>query len=345
VAVHLGAIGLKYFEDKRIEDAERCFRAYLRLVKDSWIYRRVADEYLKMGDEDHWLATLEAYLRDSPDTGLAHARMRVDISKVLMGRGKYAKALPYAEEAAGTWAEWAMGNAADCHEGLGHWEQALTWQTRIAERYPEHAISYFAWCWRTGKGDLQAAERLAQTVVNQGADRISIATYYYLKGDREAALKWYRQSMAAQNISLIGLHAALAADDLGDKAMRDEAIDRVVVRGTRGVSATIARDLRSLPPLAKLFQQALVKGEKDTLDVAAVDRLIDADDAYGKLMLRELTGRFLLLHGDNELAKKYLVAVVRSPDASKWNYVLAWKALRHHGWDPLKLRQEEKRAD
>jgi len=36
-------------EDNRIEDAVRCFKAYLDIVKDIWVYEALADLHLKQG--------------------------------------------------------------------------------------------------------------------------------------------------------------------------------------------------------------------------------------------------------------------------------------------------------
>jgi tetratricopeptide (TPR) repeat protein len=340
MAVHLGALGTKYLEEKRTEDARRCFDAYLKLARDKWVYQALAEEHLKSGDEAKWVEWLEAYLKDSPDEGLSHARLRADMARELMERGRFEKALPYAEAAAQTWASWAMHGAADCHERLGNWDEAVTWRGRIAERYPNDAIQYFAWCWRTGKGDLQAADRLAQASIARtgSGDRMGVAIYHYLKGDKASALRWYRQSVTAIGVTAILMHVALGGDELGDKNLRDQALARLAGRTSR------EPDQQYLPELAKLMQQALSKGEKDTLDLEAVDWLIERQNRSGKLAIREMVGRFLLLHGDRQRAIVYLTDAVRSTDAAKWHYVFAWKALKEQGLDPEKLRREKAAA-
>ncbi len=62
-----------------------------------------------------------------------------------MGLKEWDKARPYAEDAAQTWAEWAMECAARCAEGEKAWERAETWYSRATERYPNNswAVWYF----------------------------------------------------------------------------------------------------------------------------------------------------------------------------------------------------------
>ena len=57
-----------------------------------------------------------------------------------MSRKEWDKAMVYAEDAAESWANWAMVCAARCAEGAERWEQAETWYQRNAERYPIPAL-------------------------------------------------------------------------------------------------------------------------------------------------------------------------------------------------------------
>ncbi|MEJ7640323.1 MAG: hypothetical protein WKF75_20740 [Singulisphaera sp.] len=108
---------------KKYDDAERCLRATIELSPEYWAYQSLADVYAARGRFDLWQATLDAYL-EKEDIGLDHARVRVEIANALMARGDYMAALPYAEDAGETWAHWAMRCAADCTEGLGHYERS-----------------------------------------------------------------------------------------------------------------------------------------------------------------------------------------------------------------------------
>ena len=73
------------------------------------------DTARKKGDVGKWRTTLERFLIQE-DVALYHARIRCDIAEQYMKDREYEKALPYAEKAAGTWAEWAMESAAEANE-------------------------------------------------------------------------------------------------------------------------------------------------------------------------------------------------------------------------------------
>ena len=66
----------------------------------------------------------------------------------------WAKAQPYAEAAAQTWAGWAMQCAVRCYEGMKDWERAELWVRRLSERYPDSSLrAWLNFCKRTGHGD------------------------------------------------------------------------------------------------------------------------------------------------------------------------------------------------
>jgi len=107
-----------------------------------------------------------------------------------MSKKDFKRAQPYADAAAQTWAEWAMVCATNCHEGIGHWEQAETWAQRVSERYGPRATSFwFFWCKRTGKGNVQAAQRLLAVQIEGMApdrnldDHLTRAGYYAMVGE------------------------------------------------------------------------------------------------------------------------------------------------------------------
>jgi hypothetical protein len=66
--------------------------------------------------------------------------------------------------------------------------------------------------------------------------------------------------------------------------------------------------------------------------------MIQSETQAGRDILNELTGRFLLLHGDKQKAQDYLKAAIQSSIMSETEYNLAWAALKNARQDPRKLR-------
>ena len=73
-----------------------------------------------------------------------------------MGENQFAQAEPWADAAGESDTRFGLRAAAACKEGLGHWDAAIRWMERYAERYADPRALY-AWCRRTGKGDAAAA--------------------------------------------------------------------------------------------------------------------------------------------------------------------------------------------
>lgn len=106
----------------------------VEVAQDYSAYAELALYYKLRLDLENWRATLEAFLK-TPPTGLEHARARVEIAEHLMAEEKWDEALPYANAAAASYAEWAMWTAVKCYEGQGDLLNAELWIRRIEERY------------------------------------------------------------------------------------------------------------------------------------------------------------------------------------------------------------------
>jgi tetratricopeptide (TPR) repeat protein len=333
----LGVLAKKYMEDDRVEDAVRCFKAYLEVAKDPWVYESLAGLHLKRGDEAGWLASLEAYLRDSEDFGLSHAKVRVDIARGLMSRGKYHQALPYAQAAAQTGAAWAIHAAAECHEGLGEFKPAAELYRESAEHYDSDCFTYWFWYVRSKDASSAGAARMVQDYVAQTKrlDRNLLTSFYLTKGDSKSAMEAFGALDDPAMTSHLGLHLALAADAAGDAALRDKALEQVATQPRS------ARTRDYFISLAKLFQAALA-APKPELDLNAVSQLIDKHEPSTRLYLNEMTGRFLLNRGEKRDAMRYLRAAIQGSTMSGPEFNLAWAALVQLGLDPRTLREPVK---
>ena len=153
------ALARHHAKAKQWDDAERDCQAALKIVGDSDIYKFLADVYATKGDEDRWLQTLEAVLRQ-PDYGLEHASVQSDIAWHFMHKRQWKRALPYATGAAESYSGWGLLCAAACHEGLQEWDKAEEYLHAAADRYGAACIEWYFFCRRTGHGDLAACARI-----------------------------------------------------------------------------------------------------------------------------------------------------------------------------------------
>src|SRR5947209_6412416 len=111
-----------------------------------------------------------------------------------MEQKKWKEALPYANAAGETWAEWAMFCASECNEGLKDWKAAEQWMQRVSERYSPSACEWYLWCRRTGHGDATAAAKLALETFEPAGDqlpdrqKVHLSLVYFLEKRFDKAL-------------------------------------------------------------------------------------------------------------------------------------------------------------
>ena len=145
-------------------------------------------------------------------------------------------------------------------------------------------------------------------------------------------MKVYRSVAPGPTALKLILHVALAADEAGENELRDRSIERASTQ-----PKTVVK-VNALCKLANLLR-AVVSTPGKELDLAAVDKVIQGEEPAARGALNEVTGRFLLLHGDKQKAQAYLKAAIQSSTMSQTEFNLAWGALKNLGADPRKLRE------
>jgi tetratricopeptide (TPR) repeat protein len=321
-------LGRRYVQLKQPADAERCLRAAARLSPDRPTFRALADIYKAQGDTARWIEALENYLK-TEDLGLAHAQVRVELARHFMASKQFDKAKPYADAAAETAAGWAMMCAAEVEEGLKNYPAAEKWVRETAEHYPTSRHLWLFWCVRTGKGDLDAARKLAlgwaeRSRGTRGGNTPILSCVCFVLCDKPAdgfEMLQPLQRGAAVNPQL-ALHAALLADELGKKKERDELLAKVVKQtdikpkpvnpkvpapkvANPAAQARTATLFKGCGELARLFTAALAAspgGER--IDLKKIDEVIAAVDPTLRGNAKYLAARFLELHGHPTEAQK-----------------------------------------
>jgi tetratricopeptide (TPR) repeat protein len=296
----------------RWEKAEKWFKL-VASTGDMDGLRELAKVYALQGKMDRWVATLEDSLK-GPDYGLDHALAQSNIARYYMHLKRWEKALPYAKGAAESYAGWALQILAECHEAMGHWTEAEAIFKAESERYPDAIVEWYAFCRRTGRGDLASARRLfaeATGLVRISGTPSSLA-YYLLEKDPARAKQLLRH-LAADGNPVYDMHLALLADQAHDASTRDRILDRVQRKGSAyKPRQPIRRTYANLAALAGLIAGDLAKGGKGPIDQAAAERLsppapFDADQGCCRgdepaAALSYLLGRYLDQHGKPELA-------------------------------------------
>jgi len=323
----LGALARKYFELEQYDEAERRLKRLMEISPDHWAHQKLADCYEAKGDHDRWRSTLDEYLTNTKVTGLEHARVRVQIAYSLMAKGEWGEAREYAEDAAETWAAWAMLCAGTVNEHLGDWERAELWFRRTSERYPHDSWSeWYRFCMRTGRGDLADARALAEAVVSAAADRPGVVTpetvgyFRWLNGEPDKAVgpleAGYRDSPDSLNAAAL----MLLVDELGDAKRRGEMLD-ILINALRDQAPKTAA-------LGELFRDSLADGGETPLDLAAVDEILESIPLELRGNTEFIVGKFLLNRGRIDDARPHLQICADSHKSFAWTRAIAATILR-----------------
>jgi tetratricopeptide (TPR) repeat protein len=312
------ALGQQYLQHEKLDDATRCLERAITLSPDFESYKLLADAWLKQKDEKKWLEVWEKYLKQE-EFGLTHASVRVGIAQHYMNTGRFEKALPYSQQAAATWAEWAMESAANCLTGLKRYDEAEEYWRRMAGRYVPTCYKWYYWCRKTGQGNVDEARTFVRNAINDnfgGVDLTNRAIFLTLEGDKEGALKAYDESFAADRYPEEYWAAALVADELQRPEKRDAYLQLAVRTADRpGYTrkfmvelTTLAQDALADPTR---MADSAAKAEKLVMGLQSVDERSTAGWVAGK---------FYDLHGQP-------VGVKLMKECARLHYVSAFSTL------------------
>ena len=282
-------LGARYTALKRFGDAERCLKKYIAISPDANGYTELAKCYKGQNDDDKWVQTWDEFSK-LPSLGLEQAKARVTIADFYMSKKEFQKALPYAEEAAETYAGWALRAAYQANEGLGEWGRSELWARRLSERYPSEGRDWYRWCLRTGRGDLRAAAQLALTTPGRKsllAENAWIQVHLAnVNQEPKSALTLFETQKPLTELPEWNLLMAIYAHEASEPAKRDAALKRVPANSIQG-------------RLAKWFQDRL-SNPKTPFDPKEMEKRIDADAGQGAFGTYYLLGRILEFTGQKE---------------------------------------------
>ena len=323
---------------------QRCLAAYLKKSPDFWAYRKLAETYRAQGDVDNWKKTLDEFLTQE-DYGLEHAQVRVEIARHFMRQKEWDQAQPYAEDAAESWAEWAMLCAIQCYQGSGDAQREGVWRGRLTERYPnaQHYIDYYFWAKRSGSDDAdqlgEQLEPLMEAMAEQAPakDQHQVGAYFQLNKRLKEALAAYRKAGADAKEPRYAFaacfRAVLIAEELGDADARKEALQ----------AAKEIRDpaLGQFRKLAAWLEHETAQDKQQPIDIKTAQQIADNADDQDRPGINYIVGRILELRGRAEESKAFLDAAATDEAAAfSLSKVLACAALRDRGLEPGKLDDE-----
>jgi hypothetical protein len=339
----VGALARRYSVLKQYEKAREFLERYIRESPEDWAYERLAKNYREQGDDARWLATLDQYLAAGEDHGLDQAKIRVEIADYYMAKGQWAKAQPYAEAAAQTWAAWAMQCAMRCYEGMKDWERAELWAQRLSERYPQSSVrAWLKFCQRTGHGDIAAARALVEQFAGavgepevaaadrgqQPADPLETGYSSWLQGSAKEAMASLRKAYDESKSPLLaGCALMVLADEQGDAAQRDAILADLCARHR-------AKAPRMFDVL-EMFRDPFARGDRALPDLKALARAVEDVKLNARGNTEFYVGWLLRKRGAGQDAETYLKRCIETATTNDWLKRIAGAALQPRNGDSV----------
>jgi tetratricopeptide (TPR) repeat protein len=344
------ALAERYFELKRYGDAERCAKLELETAPSYAAYRLLAKVYKSKGDRTQWKAALDRAIT-LPDEGLERATIQNEIALDLLRHKQFKEAVVYADAAAESYSGWSMMTAARCHERLGEWTKSEKLVRATAERYEGHMPEWMYWCHRTQHGDAKASEDFVRkTIESWGTDlradqSFTTGIYYLVKGQPDQALGPMQRAYSESQQPADGVFAAIVADTLGKKDVRDQLLKQVVeTKLVGGVNAS--REAPRYQALAELIREVVAQPKESKPDLAKVDRVVQSTS----LALSSSSPSFIVAvifknRGDVENAQRFLLASLQTYGWHGPEHALASDLLRQMKVDISRTQEDAQDAD
>jgi tetratricopeptide (TPR) repeat protein len=342
------ALAMRYMGLGRWDDTRRCLKAAIQIVPcDLILYRQLAAVYKRQGQTDRWLATLEEGLKQHT-FGLGRSDVQSEIAYHYMYKKQWEKALPYAEGAAASGSSSGLVCAAECNEALQRWTEAEKYWRTSTERYMGFFTNWYAFCRRTGKGDVKRARIIAQNIVDRlaanayipnscGVDRWDAILFYLLEDQPENALAEIERVVERKPDADDVLCMAVVADRLNNTRKRDEALNRAKLLSGHDGNDPDPRP-NGIVTLAEAFAKDLAAGGKGKMDFVALDKVDRALSGSERFSFDAVLAEYLEFHGQPAAAQRYALRCMGWPKMGVRYRTLAGAMLVRQKIDPASYR-------
>jgi len=302
-------LAYRYYAKQDKPAAMRCYERSLACLPTFSTARDLANLHFELGDREKWEQTLLDYLK-SENLGLEHAMAHQQLANGLCSWGDWQKARHHAEQAGGTWAAWGLNTASFVCEGLADWKASEEWMREKSTNYPTGSgIDWYLWCKRTGRGDLDAARKLALEYCQRNSETKTAkglakrGTYFLLEDQLDKALESFRKAFDAEPSYFAGMMAVQLAREPNDAASREKiisAIKEMVEKAREKPDYDGKRDEAGLAVL-----EWLKTGDTSPERLEKLDGLVAPIDSAGRSAFTYVVGRKLAALGQPEAAEKY----------------------------------------
>jgi hypothetical protein len=325
-------------------NVERFLKLAAQLDPSFENYQRLASFYKGRRDDENWLKAWNDFLK-TPSLGLEHAQVQCEIVQYYASRREWDKALPYADAAGETGAQWAMNWARTINEANQNWEAAEKHYVAAIGRYGERPLEWYLFCKRNGVGELDLAREAAfPDGVEEFAATSNMPVYaglaLWLEGKPSKALELYEKQATSAPDSFMAMQAATMADSLGQNAKRDKLLKLVVEQKPPAQHPHEYRPQREeLVGLARQFIGDLAAGAKCKFDMNQLHAMRDKAPERDHCGFNYFLACYLDRHGKPDLAVDYWKQCMGAPELDLGTRTLAGAELSKRGIQASQWKQ------
>jgi len=204
------------------ENSVRCYERSMELLPTYKTASELAKHYQRTDQSEKWEQVLLDYL-ETEDLGLEHAGARRQLVDGLARQGRWQDAKHHAILAANTYQATSMIAASNVLEALAQWDESERWIQAVSQSYPSTSgYHWYYWCRRTGRGELEAARRLAIETFQTRRLKTSFAhaCFLVMEGELDTAAEMFlrlqqKRRYDSQTLMLHDLYLQLGADEKG----------------------------------------------------------------------------------------------------------------------------------
>ena len=241
---------------------------------------------------------------------MAHAQAHQQLAYGHASWADWEKAKPHAVKAAETWSAWGLETASYVCEGRAEWEESENWIREKATSYPTSSGNeWYFWCRRTGRGDVEAARKLAQefhsvSITTLTFERLfQLGSFFLLEDKPGDALGTFRRSFDAQPTFVCAYMLAQLSRELEDEPSREE-----VIAATEEAIEKAQEDPERkgrLDEVGLAILELLKTGDTSGERLEKIERLLGPIEPAHRSAFAYFLGRELAALGQTEEAEKY----------------------------------------
>lgn len=335
-------VAWQYVIAKKYAQAIHYYEQAVSQLEESYVYRALADCYLKTGNEKRWLETMESTLH-LPDYGLEHANTQVTIAKKFMTDGDIPRARIYAEAAAECYSQWALSLAGECAMAAGDLPRAQELLKNEAERYGRKdavpwKLYYKAQIYQIPETEawFRAVSARIETSLNNARhellEDVFCGFYHWRAKQFDAAATCFHDAFLKKSDVWYSLLEALVRLEQGDQQKYVQVLNDIInnFKSTKDTSSS-RQQIRKLAVLMREYAEGQRSAETLYADLSAMKKdgaLYPADYFF-------FTGKYLALVGQEKEAIQFFYKGIEPEQIDRWAGPFPFLELKDRGLDPF----------